>query len=77
MTAKEMFEELGWEYRYVKEKDLHLITYLDIKRTYRIIDFYLDMKDYECYTNDQKPMKTINKKVLKAIDKQLEELGWK
>ena len=69
-TAKEMFEELG----YVQEIKNNVIYYfkkIDIPKSHIIydIDFIIDTK--EIFIS-----KTIDLEELKAINKQVEELGW-
>ena len=74
-NAEEMFKELGWV-KYINKED-GMFTYTDEEDTYCLVDFYLDTKDYCCFDNSDEIIEQKNKKVLKAIDKQLEELGWK
>ena len=66
MTAKEMFESLGWKQA---EKEESEIKY---ERGFRSIYF---MK-WDEQTNVVTSSGHINMKVLKAINKQCEELGW-
>lgn len=66
MTAKEMFESLGWKQT---EKEESEIGY---ERGFRSIYF---MK-WDEQTNVVASSGHINMKVLKAINKQCEELGW-
>lgn len=74
MSAKEMFKELGWK---LQEQVLpHTITYIDEKDTYHLVDFYLDDKYWESFNNCDEFMEQTDEKVLKAIQKQIEELGW-
>ncbi len=75
MTAKEMFEELG----YTREKSNDVIItyryYIDDKKAYvREIDFLLAVQNY-CTMNALGCL-FINTKLHKAITKQMEELGW-
>lgn len=83
MTAKEMFEKLGYEditdSRY---KDL-MIVYKNSGNVYYEISF---MKDYKCFeinpyviwgdTVLQHYFVRLDTKLLQAINKQVEELGW-
>ncbi len=81
-SAKEMFEELGYEQT---NNDLCLISYklnekkIEYgKRDY--IEFSFTEKIYYCcvdYAECDGAAKTINVELHKAIHKQLEELGWK
>ncbi len=78
MTAKEMFEELGYEkvsdipicYRFDDGGYINLIEFIDIKQE-------IMFTEYEEY-NENKPQGSffLNKSELKAINKQVEELGW-
>ena len=75
-SAKEMFEELGYEYNecYFEQK-LDEITYSkDGKYTPQIM-FNLNHKVVEVYRQENKSS-TFDMKLLKAINKQIEELGW-
>lgn len=71
MTAKEMFEELGYELDSTYEIDGHLFYCKD----YRKIDFDLKRKDFYKYTSGgfRSP---IDMDLLKAIHQQCKELGW-
>lgn len=63
MTAKEMFEELGYE----AESDDEIIHY---KNDLDNVMFYID---HEEYTND---VFYVDSKLHKAITQQMSELGW-
>lgn len=63
MTAKEMFEELGYE----AESDDDIIHY---KNDLDNVMFYID---HEEYTND---VFCVDSKLHKAITQQMSELGW-
>lgn len=69
MTAKEMFEKLGYEYQYNP-----ILKSLEFIRGAELIVFYTDdksfYKQYGYETGD------ITLGELKAINKQIEELGW-
>lgn len=82
MTAKEMFEKLGYK---CQEDDFSIEFIkqmkcpLNNKKVEYVIEFYKDIKTFSCealsnnkehYTND------IDMKELQAINKQVEELGW-
>ena len=70
MSAKEMFEELG--YKYIEDYNRCLFRYVNMNENpYVYIYFYVDKQievasDYE-----------LSYKVFQAINKQIEELGWK
>lgn len=72
MTAKEMFEELG-RIQTITEYDNYKsdIDYLDEKTEQTNIYFDLEYKEIG-FVNIHK----ITMKELKAINKQIEELGW-
>lgn len=67
MTAKEMFEELGYTYNIG-------INYISYKRGDSRIYFLLDFQTYEAdyFINSMR----VEMDELKAIYKQCEELGW-
>ena len=66
-NAKEMFEELGFNFK--EESD-----YIAYESTDCEVNFYLNFKEYEvCRGYDTR---CINMQVHKAITKQLEELNW-
>ena len=71
MSAKEMFEKLGWEY-YSPLCDSNTITYIkevhDGYMYYRL-EFFLYSREISIDTY-------ITLDLLKAINKQIEELGW-
>lgn len=78
MTAKEMFEEAGyeldqneWNLKYIKEIEVNQFWTSPL-----IINFQL-MGDNKFYKYDSEALAVpINMKELKAINKQIEELGW-
>ena len=72
-TAKEMFEELGYEL--FEEKDSRYITYVYHYRY--IIRFDLIMQNFYAY-EDNMDMSYIgvDMKTLQAINKQVKELNW-
>lgn len=65
MTAKEMFEELGLEQSKSPFKDC--IEYGEYLRSHIIFDKTYKFVHANC---------TVSMKLLKAINKQCEELGW-
>ena len=84
MSAKEMFEKMGWSYEYVKGdcsedtiqcKDLTRTMLLtcqnDLKNVLPNIQFNLISKCIVVYD-----LMFINMNILNAINKQIEELGW-
>ena len=84
MSAKEMFEKMGWSYEYVKGdcsedtiqcKDLTRTMLLtcqnDLKNVLPNIQFNLISKCIVVYD-----LMFINMNILNAINKQVEELGW-
>lgn len=71
MTAKEMFEELGYEY-----KDKELINIIEIiKGTFylRIDD---DKRKIVIKEYDKNSLCEVSQELLQAINKQVEELHW-
>ena len=86
MSAKEMFEELGYEY----QKNNNILNYhleqndsKGVQMRFGIF-FNLDYKYYHTYAyglfENGKPYDSylsIDIKIHKAINKQIEELGWK
>lgn len=72
MTAKEMFEKLGYKKDTTYKIYGHLYYFNeDIK-----IDFDLEDKDFYKYSCLNDCRCSINMQELKAINKQVEELGW-
>lgn len=65
-SAKEMFEELG----YLKSTTNNLIEYQNEYRDEEYVDFYRKEKYYNC------GLYLVDMPLHKAIQKQLEELGW-
>lgn len=75
MTAKEMFEKLGWRNTFTSS---HVITYEKKSRSgrsRRIIQFLLKSKSF-CINEESTFAQTYSLEELKAINKQIEELGW-
>ena len=76
MTAKEMFEELGYEF--------DITEYDEFKPDFNYVDkndnvIYFDLEDKElCFIPVNKQLIIRNPlELLQAINKQVEELGWK
>ncbi len=76
-TAKDLFEELGYERRFCDED---IISYQNNKnwRYDKNIDFYLEDKIIESFqiTAGGRFELSMTPQELKAINKQVEELGW-
>ena len=77
MTAKEMFEELGYE----SKEDNYFIIYQE--NTGKIVQYIIQFCKFEqCVElipqieGERHYFTRLNKKMLKAINKQIEELGW-
>lgn len=75
MSAKEMFEKLGYEFE--------ITEYDDFKPDYNYVDkndnvIYFDLEDKELIFIPSTKQFIIRKplELLQAINKQLEELGW-
>ena len=75
MTAKEMFEELG----YKRSEDDYFIVYTNDKTVQYTFHF---SKEYKCIeiiptlSGNIHYFTRLSRKLLKAINKQVEELGW-
>ncbi len=74
MKAKGMFKKLGYKYNYYKDIDGNeIISYWkNIDGENFEIEFNLTLKIFRVYWNHN-----ITLKELQAINKQVEELGWK
>lgn len=73
MTAKEMFEALGYEFIESKE----LIRYLidgDADEDYMAIEFWLNERTFSAQYNYEPKEVTMSE--YKAIQRQIKELGW-
>ena len=77
MSAKEMFEEINMYKQNVVYPD-KVIMYSDI-RTKLVITFYLEKKEIaiDSLKDGQSKRYELSYKVFQAINKQIEELGWK
>ena len=71
MTAKEMFKELGYECKYSKQRISYAKT---VYRTTTLIVF--DLKAKQAYCECGMAFKIPSEEEKKAIQKQIEELGW-
>lgn len=76
MSAKEMFEELGYEQEKIGEQLIYSKINEKTEVEYQFI-FYLDDKTFEAATDSSFYVNDINMQELQAINKQVEELGWK
>ena len=73
MTAKEMFEELGYEIEekpYIDRIGQKHIDFRNKKEKFKAINFDLETKEFG------KGWDNITTQELKAINKQIEELRW-
>ena len=73
MTASEMFEKLEFTRKLDSKK---LIYTKALKGTYHCFEITFDLTEKEVELYDDHEAYTINNDLLKAIDKQAEELGW-
>lgn len=83
MSAKEMFKELGYEYKYIDNKSINCedVILYNHKELELVIQFNLFSKTVVYQTkNNMKEYDKIaifmTKEFIKAINKQCEELGW-
>lgn len=79
MKAKEMFEELGYEIVYENKEVLRYRlnrVYIEFWKVYERITGEKIKELLRISTIDDRPY-LLNMKELKAINKQVEELGWK
>ena len=73
MTAREMFEKL----EYTRSLDSKKLIYTKaLKGTFHCFEITFDLTEKVVELYDDHEGYTINKALLKAIDKQVEELGW-
>lgn len=73
MNAKEMFEKLGYKQK-IQDDVIYYIKEINVPKKYGHIFIYFInfiLKDKEVFTS-----KNLEYKELKAINKQIEELGW-
>lgn len=73
MTASEMFERLGFTRNLNSGK---LIYTKNLKGMFRYLDITFDLTAKEIELYDDREAYTVSNALLKAIDKQAEELGW-
>lgn len=73
LTALEMFEKLGYELKYDKMRDTY--TYISSYHN-TIIEFDNILRTVRISQIDREYAQTFNTNELKAINKQIEELGW-
>ena len=71
MSAKEMFNKLGWEYNTLVEQDYIEIYYVKNDYIGRPIINEIDFKNKELFIDGH-----ITLDELKAINQQCKELGW-
>lgn len=73
MTAREMFEKLG----YTRNLDSKKLIYAkELKGMFRYLEITFDLTEKEVELYDYHEAYTINNTLLKAIQQQLKELGW-
>lgn len=72
MTAKEMFEELGYEYCKYYNRD-KIIQYYNEKED---VQFLFWIAEQEFSVSEYGELKNITVDEFKDIQKQIEELGW-
>ena len=73
MSAKEMFEKLGYEQK-IKDDVIYYFKSINVPKKFGHIYIYninFILKDKELFTS-----KNLDYKELQAINKQIEELGW-
>lgn len=76
-TAKEMFEELGYYLQNNTDCEIEFMKNDVYKERIKFIKFYLGIREYTTYsTKVYENAVTISTEELKAINKQVEELGW-
>lgn len=80
-SAKEMFEELGY-FKHENEEAAILYSTKHFISDTTYIEFYKEDKSFSKYTNSDSPFESskveyITFEELKAINKQIEELGWR
>ena len=73
MTAKEMFEELGYKRRAEKEKIIYLI---ETKGSFYYQEIIFNLVQKVIVIDGNFLEVAIENNLLKAIDKQAKELGW-
>ena len=80
MSAKEMFEKLGYEYDYIQNDNSEdTITYHkdNLHIQFNLIGKQVVVQNDSSYAFYGHAVFFINQELLQAINKQVEELGWK
>ena len=77
MSAKEMFEKLGYELKQGIDFLLYVLESEENPDIQYYIEFDTDVKTIIIDTNHKDFINDITLKELQAINKQVEELGWK
>ena len=76
MTAKEMFEELGYEQDFMDENSNYKTLRYKDNIFFTTIHFYYSNRSVSINNLKPKNYNAEFKKMYKAIQKQIEELGW-
>lgn len=76
-SAKEMFEKLGYEQKIGIDFILYVLDSEETKDLQYYIEFQTDVKTIIIDTNRKDFINDITIKEFQAINKQVEELGWK
>lgn len=79
MTAKEMFEELGYEYDFIQNKNSEdTITYHkdNLHIQFNLISKLVVLQNDTSHIFYNSSLFMINSNLLKAINQQCKELGW-
>ena len=76
MSAKEMFEKLGYELKQGVDFLLYVLESKENPDIQYYIEFETDVKTIIIDTNKKDFINDITFKELQAINKQVEELGW-
>lgn len=75
MSAKEMFEELGYrDYHLINNEIVYNYSWNEEPEEYRYVSFHLSEKYIEL--SDWRGDFYLKSRELQAINKQIEELGW-
>ena len=79
MTAKEMFEDLGYKQEcwcFEEEKKIDEIVYIRENRFASNVTFRIENKCFKIHRKNETKSAWCDLKLLQAINKQVEELGW-
>lgn len=79
MTAKEMFEKLGYKQEcwcFEEEKKIDEIVYIRENRFASNVTFRIENKCFKIHRKNETKSAWCELKLLQAINKQVEELGW-